>query len=198
MSEHDTRKAIFEEALGTALRHNGADHHTWKQSINQFSDMTEEEFSTSHGFNPRSPVSSSKAPLNSSKAPQLRIPDDFDLSSLPDSVDWREKNVISPVKDQVGLLYFFRQFPICDSYSRQLLNLAIILFSFYFRTYYFVKNELPQGGCGSCWAFGATEQVESHVMLDTKSTGLVLSPQNIVSCDTKYGSPFDSHTFNIN
>jgi len=43
-----------------------------------------------------------------------------------------------------------------------------------------VKN---QGQCGSCWAFSATEQIESDIFL---STGVlnVLSPQQIVSCDT--------------
>ena len=41
-----------------------------------------------------------------------------------------------------------------------------------------------QGSCGSCWAFSATEQLES----DSIRTGLLtvsdtLSPQQIVSCD---------------
>lgn len=46
-----------------------------------------------------------------------------------------------------------------------------------------------QGYCGSCWAFSATEQVES----DSIRTGLLttsdaLSPQDLVSCDsTCYG-----------
>ena len=46
-----------------------------------------------------------------------------------------------------------------------------------------VKN---QGQCGSCWAFSATEQIESDIFL---STGVlnVLSPQQIVSCDTVDG-----------
>jgi len=41
-----------------------------------------------------------------------------------------------------------------------------------------VKN---QGGCGSCWAFSATETLESSI---AKATGklLVLAPQQIVSC----------------
>jgi cathepsin L len=41
-----------------------------------------------------------------------------------------------------------------------------------------VKN---QGGCGSCWAFSATESIESNVF---KNTGKlpILSPQNMVSC----------------
>jgi cathepsin L len=37
---------------------------------------------------------------------------------------------------------------------------------------------------GSCWAFGSTENIESHVALATNATTApVLSPQNLVSCD---------------
>jgi cathepsin F len=46
-----------------------------------------------------------------------------------------------------------------------------------------VKN---QGQCGSCWAFSATEQIESQTFLDTGVLN-VLSPQQIVSCDTVDG-----------
>eukprot|EP00591_Stephanopyxis_turris_P003410 CAMPEP_0195516828 /NCGR_PEP_ID=MMETSP0794_2-20130614/8852_1 /TAXON_ID=515487 /ORGANISM="Stephanopyxis turris, Strain CCMP 815" /LENGTH=341 /DNA_ID=CAMNT_0040645529 /DNA_START=67 /DNA_END=1092 /DNA_ORIENTATION=- len=43
-----------------------------------------------------------------------------------------------------------------------------------------VKN---QGQCGSCWAFSATEQIESDIFLSTGKLH-VLAPQQIVSCDT--------------
>jgi C1A family cysteine protease len=47
-----------------------------------------------------------------------------------------------------------------------------------------VKN---QGYCGSCWAFSATEQIESD-LIRTKSTTYLLSPEQIVQCDTtSYG-----------
>jgi len=42
-----------------------------------------------------------------------------------------------------------------------------------------VKN---QGQCGSCWAFSATEQIESDYFL-TYGELKVLAPQQIVSCD---------------
>jgi len=42
-----------------------------------------------------------------------------------------------------------------------------------------VKN---QGYCGSCWAFSATEQIESDSMR-TLSTSYILSPEQIVDCD---------------
>jgi len=46
-----------------------------------------------------------------------------------------------------------------------------------------IKN---QGQCGSCWAFSATEGVESAWFLSGK-TLTSLSPQQIVSCDTTDG-----------
>jgi len=39
-----------------------------------------------------------------------------------------------------------------------------------------------QGGCGSCWAFAATETIESIVAIKNKSAPLILSEQNMVSC----------------
>eukprot|EP01061_Rhynchopus_euleeides_P010372 TRINITY_DN19815_c0_g1_i1.p1 TRINITY_DN19815_c0_g1~~TRINITY_DN19815_c0_g1_i1.p1 ORF type:complete len:378 (+),score=139.75 TRINITY_DN19815_c0_g1_i1:39-1136(+) len=38
-----------------------------------------------------------------------------------------------------------------------------------------------QGGCGSCWAFSATETIETYAALDTGIT-YELSPQQLVSC----------------
>lgn len=39
-----------------------------------------------------------------------------------------------------------------------------------------------QGGCGSCWAFSATETLESHLAIATGEDAQILSPQQIVSC----------------
>lgn len=41
-----------------------------------------------------------------------------------------------------------------------------------------------QGYCGSCWAFAASEQIESDAMRELK-TSYVLAPQQMVSCDKK-------------
>lgn len=43
-----------------------------------------------------------------------------------------------------------------------------------------IKN---QGSCGSCWAFAATEAIESDAFISGKYSLLVLAPQQIVSCD---------------
>ena len=41
-----------------------------------------------------------------------------------------------------------------------------------------------QGSCGSCWAFGATEALSDRFAIE-KDIEVILSPQHLVSCDTK-------------
>jgi len=49
-----------------------------------------------------------------------------------------------------------------------------------------IKN---QGQCGSCWAFSATEAIESQLVLTTGSKfAIELSPQQIASCSPSTGS----------
>jgi len=45
-----------------------------------------------------------------------------------------------------------------------------------------VTEPKNQGGCGSCWAFSATETLESHYALATGEAAPILSPQQITSC----------------
>lgn len=60
-----------------------------------------------------------------------------------------------------------------------------------------IKN---QGSCGSCWAFAATEAIESEAFISKKYKLLVLGPQQIVSCDKKSsgcngGNPQTAYTY---
>jgi C1A family cysteine protease len=47
-----------------------------------------------------------------------------------------------------------------------------------------VKN---QGQCGSCWAFSVTENVESVWIISSNQTNVMLSPQQVVDCDSQDG-----------
>jgi len=58
--------------------------------------------------------------------------------------------------------------------------------SFDWRTKGAVTPVKDQGGCGSCWAFSTTEEIESMWFL-SKNKLPVLSPQQIVSCDSVDG-----------
>ena len=53
--------------------------------------------------------------------------------------------------------------------------------SFDWRTKGAVSKVKNQGGCGSCWAFSATETVESHYQLASGKL-LELAPQTYVNC----------------
>jgi len=102
-------------------------------AINEFSDLTPEEFKKMYkGYKP-------------SGTPRT-IPsmEDFDLTApIPTSYDWRKQSdAVTAVKDQ--------------------------------------------GRCGSCWAFSATEGIESAWILKKKEQ-VVLAPQQVVSCDKKDG-----------
>lgn len=50
-----------------------------------------------------------------------------------------------------------------------------------------VTRVKDQGRCGSCWAFSATEAIESYAKLSGKYSLTELSPQQINSCDRNDG-----------
>merc|ERR1712151_784287 len=61
-----------------------------------------------------------------------------------------------------------------------------------------IKN---QGQCGSCWAFSATETIESHfIIAHGQKYGVSLSPQQVTSCTTADygcggGEPMDAYDY---
>lgn len=70
--------------------------------------------------------------------------------------------------------------------------------SFDWREHGAVSPVKDQGQCGSCWAFSATETIESYHYLTTKKMA-ILSPQQIVDCDKdSYGcnGGWTEHAFN--
>jgi cathepsin L len=93
--EFNRRKAIFEDELRRVIMHN-ARKSSYTMSVNKFSAMTLSEKQALNGF--------SKS-VNQAHKPKYEksLPADFKLhpvSELPPSIDWRERGVVSPVKDQ--------------------------------------------------------------------------------------------------
>jgi cathepsin L len=84
----------------------------------------------------------------------------------------------------------FKGYSISQATSRRLempmaelpsINLKDLPTSVDWRTKNIITPAKNQGACGSCWAFAATEEIESVVAQNTGKL-LQLSPQNVVSC----------------
>lgn len=127
--ERAKRAVIFHRNLADILEQNADPNKNWFAAVNQFTDMTKEEFKSYYqGKKPSMPLfgGSKASPANPNVV-------------LPDEVDWRNvAGVVTPVKNQKS--------------------------------------------CGSCWAFSATESLESHFAINTGLSAPILSPQQIVSC----------------
>merc|ERR1719278_286978 len=127
------RYNIFSENLVKITQHNSREGETWRMAVNQFADMTEEEFRDNvvgQGY-ARTPGVSGVRRSSHEEASSLNIRD------LPAQVDWREAGKVSEPKNQ--------------------------------------------GSCGSCWAFAATEQIESYAAINNVSL-TKLSAQEVTTC----------------
>jgi len=91
--EFEYRFEIFRTNLYNILRHNENTSHTWKMGINQFSDLTPEEFREMR-FNG---LKKSQKKLFSKQFSCLAF--SGTNKTIPESVDWRSK-AVTPVKDQ--------------------------------------------------------------------------------------------------
>jgi|EP00927_Polykrikos_kofoidii_P011672 cathepsin L len=122
------RQEVFENNFKQICDFNADTSKTWFASVNEFTDWTNDEFRARR---------LGKIPDAKDEHNPLEV-SNVDITDLPKEVDWRNKGVVTPPKNQ--------------------------------------------GGCGSCWAFSATETLESHLAIATGNPPPVLSPQQIVSC----------------
>lgn len=89
--EHAMRLRIFRQNLFTIRQLNKFEQGTAVYGITDFADLTFEEYKQRTGLLQRSEVDN-----NELKNPEPEIPD----IELPKSFDWREKNAVTPVKNQ--------------------------------------------------------------------------------------------------
>jgi len=106
------RQALFEKKLKEINSHNANPTKTWKAGVNHFTDRTDAEFRTRLGVK--------KSLLYKHHAETLVVerPPMVDVSALPTNVDWRDKSIISPVKDQgdCGSCWTFATAEVTESY----------------------------------------------------------------------------------
>jgi len=90
--EYIERQQIFEKNLGDIKTHNSNPLFTWKKGVNKFTDQTQEEFKLLLGLN--------KPLLYLQK--ELYNGPYYEPGSLdvPISMDWRDKGIMTAVKDQ--------------------------------------------------------------------------------------------------
>jgi cathepsin L len=149
--EFAKRKAIFENRLKSILAHNEDSSVTWHRGINRFADLTPDEFAASGrlGYN----KALARAHAATESLPKLRGPSRSShdaLASLPKSLDWREKGVISNVKDQghCGSCWAFATTETVESHAALSTGLLPVLSAQQLVSC--APNPLSCGGVGGC------------------------------------------------
>merc|ERR1719397_2313771 len=90
-SEAKYRMEVFTTNMKMMREHNSRPGVSYQMGVNQFSDLTKEEFQSIYlGGYKQTPTPPTPNPARSTKA----------IKDLPESVDWRDKGACTPVKDQ--------------------------------------------------------------------------------------------------
>ncbi|KAL5573723.1 hypothetical protein UlMin_023320 [Ulmus minor] len=89
MNEKEERFKIFNENVERIESFNSAGNQLYKLGINQFADLTNEEFKTSRNR--------FKAHVCSPQAGTFKYED---VTAVPSTMDWRKKGAVTPIKDQ--------------------------------------------------------------------------------------------------
>jgi len=167
------RQKIFAENLQKIEQHNRAGA-SYKMGVNQFTDLTEEEFRSQFlGYR--------HVPLPQTAAPASPVRRN---KALPDSVDWRDKDVITAVKNQgqCGSCWAFATTEMIESYAALAAGSLPVLSAQQVTAC--TPNPLACGGTGGCMGsipqlgytyiqlFGhATEEDYPYVSGSTMVTG---------------------------
>jgi len=151
-AEWKSKEQVFIAELNRVREHNKAGK-SWKEGINKFSAMTATELKAYKGR-------SKGADFNHKPKHEKALPTNFvmkPVSSLPTDVDWRTKDVVSPVKDQgsCGSCWAFAATATVESHvaleSGLLYDLSVE------RTAFCSPNPEHCGGSGGC--AGATAEI---------------------------------------
>jgi cathepsin H len=92
VGEYAHRYEVFKNTVNTVIAHNSNPENSWKMGINEYSDMTDEEFNKHFRLDvtDEQTCSATGSPRN-----------DYD-EELPENWDWRTCGVVGPVKNQAS------------------------------------------------------------------------------------------------
>merc|ERR1712080_305521 len=118
--ESKLRFDIFKANVQKMHAHNSRKDVSWKMGINQFSDLTDEEFEAVHlgGYK--------QTPMPAFRPATLKSKDEINIKDLPESVNWCDKGACTPVKDQgsCGSCWAFATTAVIESHMHRHRKLA--------------------------------------------------------------------------
>ncbi len=158
LAEIEDRFAVFRENYKTIEAHNSAANTTFTMGVNQFTDLTAEEFSNYVN------LSSGKRRVD---------------GAVDDWVSWVDVAVDSSGEDAIGSFG-------CVPMKNQTSYGVEVPVAFDWREKGVVSAVRNQGQCGSCWAFATTANAESVSAIHSGEL-LDLSEQYLVDCATGVG-----------
>ena len=91
--ERFVRRAHFEQSLQRVAAHNAGEH-SWRAGINQFSDLSDEEFKSKVLMRPQKCSATNTVGVPGGAENKKKSAD------LPPSIDWRSRGIVSEVKNQ--------------------------------------------------------------------------------------------------
>jgi C1A family cysteine protease len=196
------RYKLFKKAVKFVKKHN-ARNLSWTVGLNQFADMTDEEYQSYNGIT-KAMIKQVQEEVRDDEPEPVRDdePDPirglkflnsekntFSFDELADKVD---KKVKHDCDDDKKSDYHENDSDGCDEFEEEDENgdkkKIVVTNRDFFENLTDVRN---QGGCGSCWAFATTLLLEIGYNHNNKLTGdariAPLSVQQLVDCDPKSG-----------